>query len=293
MTPEELIVRMIRWRDAIYSVKDQPVEEQEMAMAVLALSAKLATAEAQCVHLREARQVDMDMLDRMDREHVALSMKLQEAEKRVEEADEARLNAQAEAYAEIADLDIVVLNRKPQEVQAERDRAKELDVTLRTMLFAAQDELGAPALCACGHHRSAHMLSLVHQEQKGRLDCNHCACESFRPVEASRGEAVKPAAQTTEQFRAEVKDKLGVVFNGCHSTPLQRAINRQQCEDFLVERYAEACLERGEVVKACPHCGAHIYHLFKRSEYEAWVCGYCKKEFTEPDLWQHVTPSCR
>lgn len=46
-----------------------------------------------------------------------------------------------------------------------------------------------------------------------------------------------------EQFRAEVSDKLGVVFNGCHALPLQRAISRKQCEDFLVERYAEALAE--------------------------------------------------
>lgn len=46
-------------------------------------------------------------------------------------------------------------------------------------------------------------------------------------------------ALTIEQFRAEVDDKLSVVFNSCHSTPLSRAINRQQCEDFLVERYTE------------------------------------------------------
>lgn len=46
-------------------------------------------------------------------------------------------------------------------------------------------------------------------------------------------------ALTVEQFRAEVRDKLFVVFHGCHSTPLERAIHRQQCEDFLVERYAE------------------------------------------------------
>ncbi len=47
---------------------------------VLALSAKLEIAEAQCVHLREARQVDMDMLQRMDDEHVALSVQLQEVQ---------------------------------------------------------------------------------------------------------------------------------------------------------------------------------------------------------------------
>ncbi len=46
-------------------------------------------------------------------------------------------------------------------------------------------------------------------------------------------------ALTVDQFRAEVKDKLGVVFYGCDSSPLARAIHRQQCEDFLVERYAE------------------------------------------------------
>lgn len=52
-----------------------------------------------------------------------------------------------------------------------------------------------------------------------------------------------PAGQTearVAEFRCEVQDKLSVVFNGCNSAPLQRAINRKQCEDFLVEMFAAA-----------------------------------------------------
>lgn len=44
--------------------------------------------------------------------------------------------------------------------------------------------LKADVVCACGHHRDAHILSLVRQEPKTRWDCNHCACEEFHRVEA-------------------------------------------------------------------------------------------------------------
>lgn len=52
--------------------------------------------------------------------------------------------------------------------------------------------------------------------------------------------APSPAALTIEEFRLEVIDKLSVVFNGCGSVPLARHLHRNQCEKFLVERYAEA-----------------------------------------------------
>ncbi|MPZ21783.1 MAG: hypothetical protein GEV06_28455, partial [Luteitalea sp.] len=38
-------------------------------------------------------------------------------------------------------------------------------------------------VCACGHHRDVHFWTLVKREPKGRPDCNHCACEEFRPDE--------------------------------------------------------------------------------------------------------------
>lgn len=166
---------------------------------------------------------------------------------------------------------------KLQEIRAERAKL-ELERDEKAAIIQAAghelDELRARAESA-----KARQAAAEHRAQRVLLE-----------IEASRGEVVKPAAQTTEQFRAEVKDKLGVVFNGCHSTPLQRAINRQQCEDFLVERYAEACLERGEVVKACPHCN-QFYAL--ESTAGNYVCHRCYRAFTEPALWQRVTPSCR
>lgn len=45
---------------------------------------------------------------------------------------------------------------------------------------------------------------------------------------------------SVEKFRAEVRDKLYVVYHGAHSTPTTRSLHLKQCEDFLVERYAEA-----------------------------------------------------
>jgi len=48
------------------------------------------------------------------------------------------------------------------------------------------------------------------------------------------------APLTVEEFRAEVQDKLSVVFHGAANPMMaMRQIARQQCEDFLVERYAE------------------------------------------------------
>ena len=58
-----------------------------------------------------------------------------------------------------------------------------------------------------------------------------------------------PCPLTVEQFRTEVKDKLGVVFHGVHSTPLLRSIHRDQCERFLVERYAELARERDQLAQ--------------------------------------------
>lgn len=47
-------------------------------------------------------------------------------------------------------------------------------------------------------------------------------------------------------FRQEVNDKLGVVFNGCNASPLERGLHRKQCEDFLVELHEAALTAASE-----------------------------------------------
>jgi hypothetical protein len=51
---------------------------------------------------------------------------------------------------------------------------------------------------------------------------------------------------TVDEFRREVHDKIGVVFNGCNAVLTHREIVRRQCEDFLVEQYARLARLRGE-----------------------------------------------
>jgi hypothetical protein len=41
-------------------------------------------------------------------------------------------------------------------------------------------------------------------------------------------------------FRAEVNDKLSVVFHGADGTPLERSVHFRQCEEFLVEQFTSA-----------------------------------------------------
>jgi hypothetical protein len=74
--------------------------------------------------------------------------------------------------------------------------------------------------------------------------------EAATPAElqklATEQEIIAPApradvdAVPREEFIAEVKDKFGVVFNGCQGTPLQRATSRAQCEQFLIELFDRA-----------------------------------------------------
>ena len=59
-------------------------------------------------------------------------------------------------------------------------------------------------------------------------------------LSAPVSEADQPQEELVAAFRREVQDKLGVVFNGCNGSPLQRSISRQQCEDFLVEMFSSA-----------------------------------------------------
>lgn len=63
--------------------------------------------------------------------------------------------------------------------------------------------------------------------------------------EYEQPEAPLPQAvqELIAEFKAETRDKLFVVYNGCDSLPLPRSLHRNQCEAFLVELF-EAGLRR-------------------------------------------------
>lgn len=68
----------------------------------------------------------------------------------------------------------------------------------------------------------------------------------------------RPEGLSPEQIRAEIRDKLFVVFNGCNNSPLERGIVRNQCEDFLVELFERALAEARHAptptCATCAHC---------------------------------------
>lgn len=68
---------------------------------------------------------------------------------------------------------------------------------------------------------------------------------------------------------------------------------REDLQQKLTERFDDEVLnmvpkseaERGEVVKACPECGAY---LIAQGPSGRWVCGRCNIGFAEPAYWQRV-----
>lgn len=252
--------------------------------------------------------------------YLALSAKLQEAEKRVEEADEARLNAQAEAYAEIADLDIVVLNRKLQEVQAERDylrdvvakqanRITEIQSASRGEVVTADIFVNEPAeqldaACHCGYtpeHTPVYGTKcpiIAHRARSGKQWRDEYI-ERFRA--GDRGEVVKrdwiPIASAPKDgtvIRLTWADTtVEATGRWTHTDAHQHPYSVEDWRDIkgddvlhLPSHWRPVSVSR-EVVKACPVCRHNL--IDHNEDYERrWWCSRCEEHFDEPALWQRI-----
>lgn len=109
--------------------------------------------------------------------------------------------------------------------------------------------------------------------------------------------------KAVDDFRREVEDKIGVVFNGCHSTPLERSIHRKQCGDFLVELYATQVREaEWQPIETAPRDGTAVLVWLREykgrdrfTSYVAQFDGYSwvsvpGKYTWAPTHWQPLPP---
>lgn len=224
-----------------------------LAQGYLAISAKLEAAE----QLSEMR---MGLVSMLQDAHDKLEAQLAAVTK---EKDEARADFAGIISAELGRLGLLPDDDTDRRVQVE-PRQVLVHVPVVTPVKAT------PRPAAASHGEVVAPLKsdggFICKAWRGLTDppqdCDWplCVCDSHAEKviaalqESGHLQSQKQAtaALTVDEFRAEVKDKLGVVFNGCHSSPLARGIHRQQCEDFLVERYVEAVSVHGEVVTACP-----------------------------------------
>jgi hypothetical protein len=63
------------------------------------------------------------------------------------------------------------------------------------------------------------------------------------PVHSSDPPAPDPLLVRVEQFRREVEDKISVVLGSRRGSILHQLLHRRQCEDFLVQQYADLAAE--------------------------------------------------